>query len=69
MPTIEWLTRTPVLKTILIYSAYLVVGWSDSLFGPSYTQFQVALNSTTADTSYLVQASFLGFTLGNLIRQ
>lgn len=57
------------MKTALIFSAYLIVGWSDSLFGPTYSQYQIALNSTTADTSYLVQASSLGFTLGNLIRE
>ena len=69
MSCILWPPKTSVLKTLLIFFAYLVVGWSDSLFGPFYSQYQVALQSTTADTSYLVQSSFVGFTLGNLIRE
>lgn len=58
-----------ILKTVLIFLAYFVVGLSDSLLGPFYSQFEVALQSSTAAVSYLVQASFVGFTLGNLIRE
>lgn len=54
-------------KTLMIFLAYIAVGWSDSLLGANLTQFQLSLESSTQTTCYLLQASFAGFTTGNLV--
>lgn len=55
------------LKTGLIFAAYISVGWSQALLGPTLMDFRILVNVGLHEISLLIPAAFGGYALGNVL--